>query len=651
MIRRRGLAVLCGAVALAVALAASAQQPRAQKTPRPVPSRPGLMPADPHALFDLRQRLQELDQMLSLRAASKAQALLADLGQHQELAGELVPRRARLAQLTGDFDKAAEIARQGLLDRPDDPALWRNLAASLFMLARPDSARLALDRYIATSPSARSAGSVAIDLCLQTRHPQMAIDLVDSLRTALGEARFAALPMSQALLAVGRKTAAAVEISAALRAQPYNLSLVRSRLLQGQYDPDKDEEFLQAMAGIAAGPGAIAAEKLLVANLLLAGGRADEATAQVRGLISSPAGGQSLLQNVNTLTRELDLMPHDRQYLATVDFLLEVLEKMARAEQQGALLRQRAADRLAEVCELALQAGRLGDDPRAALARFNGLLDEVRQVNPASDRLYSARITLARYMKDTLKDPQDAARNLEHLLLDTDLPTEGVALTRLSLGECYLAAGDTARGRAVLTQLAHDKDFRGPAGYAHYHLARLDLAEGAFTTARDRFAVVAMDNPGAPYANDALELGLAVAEELDNPSGGPEILGFYTPCVLYDVLEQTDQRRRALRTFVRETTRRVDLSEPQHLLERGLYELADALAAADSLPAARKVLRTLYTDHPRSRFAARAMDREGELMAQENRPDEARRVWTRLLVQYPDYLFLPDVREELKELP
>ena len=33
-----------------------------------------------------------------------------------------------------------------------------------------------------------------------------------------------------------------------------------------------------------------------------------------------------------------------------------------------------------------------------------------------------------------------------------------------------------------------------------------------------------MDNPAAPYANDALDLGLAIAEEMDNPSGGPAIL-------------------------------------------------------------------------------------------------------------------------------
>ncbi len=639
---RRWTVVLAWALGLTAAAVATAQTPP--------PFRPGMMVADPHASFDLQRRLQELDQLLAVRSLSQAQVRLDALAQHSELTAELFPRRVQLAQLMGEHARAVGLARQGLKMAPDDPALWRYLAVSLLALDKPDSARTALDGFLRSSREVRSAGSIAVDACLQAQRPRMAAGLVDSLRGVLGEQRFASLQMSQALLAVGKKAQAAVEISATLRAQPYNLSLVRSRILQGQYDPHQDADFLKALTGIADGPGSTAAEQLLVANMLLVAGRSADAVKRVSGLAASQQGATTLLQNVNTLTRELDLMPPGPQYQATVDYLLEVLSRMAGSAQRSMLMRQRAADRLAEVCEQALVAGSLGADPRAAVTRFSDLLDQVRSVNPSSERLYSAQINLARYMKETLKEPGLAARRLEHLLLDTDLPTEGVALTRLSLGECYLAAGDTLRGRAVLTQLGRDPEFHDAAGYAHYHLARLDLAEGGYMTARDRFAVVALDNPGAPYANDALELGLAVAEELDNPSGGPEILGFYAPCVLFDLLDQPARRLAALRDFVRETSRRVDLSEPQHLLEKGMFELAGALAAADSVAAARHVLRALYTDHPGSRYAARAMDQEGRLLAQEARPDDARAIWTRLLVQYPDYIFLQDVRDELKEL-
>jgi hypothetical protein len=99
-------------------------------------------------------------------------------------------------------------------------------------------------------------------------------------------------------------------------------------------------------------------------------------------------------------------------------------------------------------------------------------------VNPGSEFLYSSRIRLATYRRDVLGEAREAARGLERLATDMNLPTEGLAMVRLTLGECYLAAGDTARGRQVLTALGRDPEFRQAGGHAHYHLARLDLAEG-----------------------------------------------------------------------------------------------------------------------------------------------------------------------------
>ncbi len=644
---------LAGVLLLLMGFAAMAQvpAPRAQKMPRAVPRGSGTVGSDPHALFDLQRRVQELDRLLSVRSISRAQAQLADLEQHAELAAELLLRRVRLDQLLGEHLKAIATARKGLLTRPHDPALWRYLAESLLAVDKPDSARIAQDHFLTNNSNVRSAGTIIIRQCMSAGRARMAVGLIDSLRVVLSEPAFGSLAKSQALLAMGLHVEAAREISAALRIQPHNLPLVRSRILQGEYDPLTDEDFLVALDHAADEPTAVTAEKLLVANLLLVGGRADAAVARVANLVDSTSAGSLLLQNVSTLNRELELLPHDKQYQATVDYLVEILSRFAASVQQSRLMRRRAADRLAEVCEQAISGGGLGDDPQAAVTRFMGYLDQVRAINPTSERLYSAQISLARYLKEVLKEPETAARKLEHLLLDTELPTAGIALTRLTLGECYLAAGDTARGRAVLTQLGRDPDFHGAAGFAHYHLARLDLAEGGFMTARDRFAVVALDNPGAPYANDALELGLAVAEELDNSSGGPEILGFYAPCVLFDLLDQPSRRLAALRNFVRETSRRVDLSEPQHLLEKGMFELAGALADADSTAAARSMLRSLYTNNPDSRYAPRAMDLAGRLLQQDGQRDAAQDIWTRLLVQYPDYIFLPDVRDELKELP
>jgi tetratricopeptide (TPR) repeat protein len=275
----------------------------------------------------------------------------------------------------------------------------------------------------------------------------------------------------------------------------------------------------------------------------------------------------------------------------------------------------------------------------------------VRERYPQSPYLYSAQIRLARYTRDELHEPLRAAARLERLLTDLDLPLEGVALARLILGECYLAAGDTARGRLVLTRLGRDSEFREAAGHAHYHLARLDLAGGHYATARDRFATVALDNPAASYANDALELGLLIAEELDNPTGGPALLDLYAPTVLYELTAQPDSQRAALERFVAVAPSRVDLEEPQHLLEWARLELAELYRADGRTAAALEQLERIVLDHPDGRFAPEALARQGEILRAAGDDQAARAVLERLLLQYPDYLFSDDVRAELKGLP
>jgi len=413
----------------------------------------------------------------------------------------------------------------------------------------------------------------------------------------------------------------------------------------------RSQPFCEALAGLARRADGRPAERVMAANLMLAGGLAEEAWTLVQPLVEGESSTLLVMQNVATLSSELELLPRDRQHQATVDYLLRVLGRLIEPGAGDALLQRRAADQLAQVCAYALTADALGEDPRRAVERFGALLQQVRQINPNSEHLYSSQIKLAEYTRKTLGDPAAAARRLEHMLLDLDLPTEGVALARLALGECYLAAGDTSRGRAVLTQLGRDPQLRQAGGYAHFHLARLDLAEGHFATARDRFAVVAMENPAAPYANDALELGLAVAEELDNPTGGPDILTLYAQAMQYALVDRPAERLAALETFVREAALRVDLQEPQHLLERGRFELAQEYRAQGDLQAALTQLEILCRDHPDGRYPAQALFLQGRWLHEAGRTSEAQQVWSQLLAQYPDFLFIDDVRDELRNLP
>ncbi len=657
---RHVLLGVCLCLSLGLAGGAAAQEGgRDPRLPEP-PGLPGLRTERPQPsgaldVFELRRRLTELDRLLLLGSAPRAAALLEDLAQHSVLARELVPRRIELEQLRGDHAAAAELCRRAVAEQPRNPALWRELAVSLLALDRPDSARLALDRFLAHSSSPRSAGLVATEMLRGAGRPEAALAVIDSLRGVLAEPRYQGLERATVLLTLDRQREAAEEAHAELVGGPYNLPLLRTALLDGPYLAAPRDAFDARLLELARGPQGAPSALVLAANLHLARGQAAPALALALPLAGRQDGALLLLQNAVVLLRERaqddTAVPAGPQVQATVDFLLDTLAALAAPDSGAPTLRSRAADLLAETCELALGRGLLGSDPRAAATRFDELLALVRQVNPGSEFLYSSRIRLATYRRDVLGEPREAARGLERLAMDMNLPTEGLAMVRLTLGECYLAAGDTARGRQVLTALGRDPEFRQAGGQAHFHLARLDLAEGHYATARDRFAVIALDNPAAPYANDALDLGLALADELENPGGGPTILQWYAQAVYADLTARPAARLEALQRFVTEASALLDPAEPQHLLERGRWELAGALAGAGRDDEAIAQLEALVAAHPAGRFPGAALQLAGRLYQKTGRPDRARETWQRLLSQYPAFLFGDDVRDELRRLP
>ncbi len=654
------LLALVAAAPLAVRAQAGGGAPAEPGLP-PLPTRPPLSERLPKGaamgsvdIMELRRRLGELDRLLLLGSAARAQAMLDDLAQHSALERELVPRRITLDQLRGDHAAAVELCRKAVTDEPRNAGLWRELAVSLLALDKPDSARLALDRFLANSPNARSAGIVAVDMLRGAARPRAALAVIDSLRGVLSEPHFLGIERASVLLAVDRQEDAADEAHAELVAGPYNLALLRTGLLEGPYKAGHAARFLARLQVLAGQPGGSTAALVLAADLEIVEGRAAAAFAIAEPMLARPDGAMQLLQNAVVLLRERNQdaagAAKTPEAQATIDYLLPLLDRLVVAGG-AASLRASAADLLAETCELALGRGLLGNDPRAAVVRFDDMLGRVRAANPGSEYLYSSRIKLAAYRRDVLHEAAAAARGLERLATDMNLPTEGLAMVRLTLGECYLAAGDTARGRQVLTALGRDPQFRLAGGDAHFNLARLDLAEGNYATARDRFAVIAMDNPAAPYANDALDLGLALAEELENPGGGPTILQWYAQAVYADLTAQPVAHLQALERFVQEASTRLDPTEPQHLLERGRWELAHALVVAGRRADGLAQLDEIVARHPDGRYPAAALQLKGQLLVEDGQADLARDAWQRLLSQYPGFLFSDDVRDDLRRLP
>lgn len=646
--RSAGVFPRAAAALLALALLAAAifPAPAGAQDPPPPPrslSLPALM---------WQQRLAEVDRLIALGNASRAASLLQQLEREAAPRRELIPRLLALAQLREDHEEAERLCREGLSLQADNPRLLRELARALIALERPQAAAAVLDSFVAVLPEARSGLMIAADLWLQAQRPAEALALCDAARQRRGDPRLLARQRAQALLALGRVEEAADELAAEARANPINAPVLRAEVLGGVVGAEQARRLARRLERHSVAEGVpLAAVALLAASLHLRAGDAAAAGAAVAPLLEDRGATLGVLQLAATLAQEAPLIEAPEARAATNLFLRETLARLAVPGAVAPAQRPRVLELLAAASEDALVSGLLGRDPEQAVRELERLLALVREGHPTTPHLYAAQIRLARYTRDVLRRPAEAAAILERLLADLDLPLEGVALARLTLGECHLAAGDSARGRLVLTALAHSSQDRAAAGGAHFALARLDLAGGHWETARDRLATIAMDNPMADYANDALELALAIAEELENPAGGPALLALYARAPLHEMAAQPDSQLAALERFVAAAAAAAVPGQPAHLLERGRWELAQLYRRAGRVDDALDACDRLVSDHPAGRHPADALALRARLLAEVGRHDLARQTLERLLLQYPDHLFADDVRDRLRNLP
>ena len=629
-------------IPLLLALLATCAPAAAQTTPEalPIPKRAATMPRP------WRPRLIEADRLLRIGSHERAERALDEAEKLGAPRTQVLRYRIELAQALDDAETVAALCREGLAARAAQPRLLRALARALMDLDRRTEAREALDDLFALNSNRGGVVAEAVLMWRESGYPDEGLALCDSLRAARHEDRLYMRQRAACLLDLDRVEEGMAEYVRELGLNPLNLPMIREALWDLLPDGVPVERALAALEELDEGTSPEPA--LLRVDLRLRQGDDRRALETVRPLLDVPAWSEAVMRFVSGRAREADLQADDRVRHATQRWLTEVLSALLSEGRLPRGRRPRVADLLAGVCEQVLERGDAGTDPARAVERLGAALDLVKLYSPGSTRLYSAQIRLAAHTRDVLKRPAAAARRLEALLVDLNLPLEGVALARLALGECHLAAGDTARARTVLTRLGADTRFHGAAAHAHALLGRLDFAQGSWETARDRLAAVALDDPRADYVNDALDLALLVAEELVNPTGGPDRLRAYAPCVYWELRGDAEARRDALATFLAGTD--AGAGEVDHLRDRARLELARLLVGAGEVADAAELCLRLAQDSPDGLRAAAALFLRGEALISAGRVREGREAWERLLIQYPDSLEAEDARMRLRSL-
>ncbi len=294
-----------------------------------------------------------------------------------------------------------------------------------------------------------------------------------------------------------------------------------------------------------------------------------------------------------------------------------------------------------------------GETRTRLLQQAVGALENAAGGSLASHFENEARMLRAMILFEDLGDAAGALPVFEDIAARQRAAGESGALVRVQAALCRAALGDFDAARAALDAVVADSkpdsvadSRRGErrktrdlgSARARYHLAELDLVAGKFQEASAGFAALAEEAPEDRLANDCLDRALVLNEAMMDD---PVALQRYSAMVRARLRRDQPAARTELEALVQQ--------HPQTALAPvALIELAAALARDGKTDLAMLRYEELLTAHSKHRLAPRALEAVADLQIERlRRPDLAQTTYERILVEYPNDLFLDGVRKKL----
>ena len=582
--------------------------------------------------FQDKHQLQTVDRLLRLESYGRAETLLQQLEKTGTTQLEIPVQWIKLWQGTGRDSLVVDLFTQ-IPARQQTHRLLRELAESHMKLGNIDVARKIVNRVLQGDAGRVNSAQVMVQLWRDSGHPLEGVALCDLLMQ--DDQTFMRRQRSICLMQAGNVEEAIAGFNAELDQYPLNLAIVRKDLAQVMTDPAHAAKSLQKL-------GPENSSRLLLADLLLQSGQTRQALNVVDGMFSDRVK-VSLLYGFSTLlVSELRFADQELQQ-NNIDWLLTVTEKLFHSESLPLPQRKSALKLLSDVTVEAVKTGMI--DGPVAVQRLESIMELLQEHRAGDSQYFAVSLELARFTCDQMHQPERAVQQLESMLSHPGIGGKGMSTCKVELGRCLIAAGDTITARLELAYVGSFSNDRNAAGLAHFILAKLDLAQGQWKQSQDRLAAVAIHNPGAPIANDALDLGLLIAEEIENPVGGVDQLQVYAKAVLANMISDTDAEIAALRELIA-IAEDAGPDVQQFLLERAKWELANLLPNEEAL----RLCNQLVLNYPDGRYPASALNYSAEMLSETGDSSGARAKWEQLILQYPDNLYANDARLKLEQL-
>ncbi len=207
-------------------------------------------------------------------------------------------------------------------------------------------------------------------------------------------------------------------------------------------------------------------------------------------------------------------------------------------------------------------------------------------------------------------------------------------------------------GRMYLALSEYDRSQRHFAGLIRsagenlhemgvYYTGLLFGFKGEYGPAVDTLTTLARANPTSPFTNDAIELAWIIEE---GRSGSEDVLALYMQALKAELAGDTAAVLGNLEHIVRESPR-------APLRARALYKLGGMCAKRGDFKGALSYFQRFLDDYPKDDFRPdvhRAIARVYEYGF--GNPDLALKEYEGILMRYPQYIFLDDIRADILRL-
>lgn len=280
---------------------------------------------------------------------------------------------------------------------------------------------------------------------------------------------------------------------------------------------------------------------------------------------------------------------------------------------------------------------RPGAEYQAAAAKAIEALDWMIAKFPGSDHAEEAYLKKGDIVFRIEKNPQAALAIYQEGLSKARFRPAAFAQR---LGRVYLVLGDYQNAEGYFTRLVNDREPELHDTGVYYAGLLLGI-RGQYEAARDTLTSLAEKNPSSPMTNDAIGLAWAIEEGLQ---GDQKNLAGYISALRCEVAEDTTGAIEALRPIVAQPA-------DTPLRSRSLLRTGELLSESGRFDEAVSALETFVRDYPtdvRVADAHHAIARVYEYGYGDR--DRALEKYEDILLTYPHYIYLDDVRGDVTRI-